>query len=150
MAKLLLTILMMFCKEVVIHHLVGYLCAYTLSWLTIWNCVSLSQTKKAEIRLTRVTCALTLENLSSVFGDVETLSHVHASTKSVYTGENVRASQRIQKLKWVWYSMLGSNIWIVNIFECMFTVSCGETILYIYNMNMLWVTCYGETFKCLP
>ena len=33
--------------------------------------------------------------------DVVTLSHVHASTMSVYTGENVRASQRIQKLNLV-------------------------------------------------
>ena len=31
--------------------------------------------------------------------DVVTLSHVHESTMSVYIGENVRASKRIQKLK---------------------------------------------------
>ena len=42
--------------------------------------------------------------------DVVTMSHVHASTKCVHTGKHVRASQRIQKLKWVCYSLLGSNI----------------------------------------
>ena len=48
--------------------------------------------------------------------NVVKLSYVHASTMSVYTGENVRASQRIQKLKWVCYSLLGSNILLVYIF----------------------------------
>ena len=48
--------------------------------------------------------------------DVVTLSHVHASTMSVHTGEKVRASQRIQNLEWVCYSLLGSNILVVYIF----------------------------------
>ena len=32
--------------------------------------------------------------------DVVALSHVHAATMSVYTGENVCASQRLQTLNW--------------------------------------------------
>ena len=48
--------------------------------------------------------------------DVVTLPHVHYSTMSVHTGENVRASQRIQKLKRVFYSLLGSNISAVYVF----------------------------------
>ena len=32
--------------------------------------------------------------------DAVSLSHVHAATMSVYTGENLRASQRLQTLKW--------------------------------------------------
>ena len=57
------------------------------------------------------------------------LSHVHASTMNVHIGENVRASQRIQKLKWVCYSLLRSiYLW----HECMFAVSCG-----VYNMFVL-------------
>ena len=32
--------------------------------------------------------------------DAVALSHVHAATMSVHTGENVRASQRLQTLKW--------------------------------------------------
>ena len=69
--------------------------------------------------------------------DVVTLSHVHASTMSVHTGDIVLASQRIQKLKWVCYSQLGTNILVVYILdECTFTVSCvGENpcihIMYI-------------------
>ena len=32
--------------------------------------------------------------------DAVALSHVHAAIMSVHTGENVRASQRLQTLKW--------------------------------------------------
>ena len=41
---------------------------------------------------------------------------VHESTMSVHTGVNVSASQRIQKLKRVCYSLLGSNILVVYVF----------------------------------
>ena len=38
--------------------------------------------------------------------DAVALSHVHAATMRVYTGENVRGSQRLQTLKVVCYSLL--------------------------------------------
>ena len=60
---------------------------------------------------------------------VVTFSHVHASTMSVYTGENVRACQRIQKLKWVCYSLLGSNISVMG--ACLLS-HVGRKSLYIY------------------
>ena len=60
---------------------------------------------------------------------VVTLSHVHASTMSVYTGKNVRASQRIEKLKLVCYSLLGSNISIMG--ACLLS-HVGRKSLFIY------------------
>ena len=66
--------------------------------------------------------------------DVVTLSHVHESTMSVYTGENVRASQRIQKIKRVCYSLLGSNNSAVCVFcmsECLLS-HVGRRSLYKY------------------
>ena len=59
--------------------------------------------------------------------DVITLSYVHALTMSVYIGENVRASQNIQRLKWISYSLLGSNNLVVYIFGL--KLSCGEKIV---------------------
>ena len=66
--------------------------------------------------------------------DVVTLSHVHESTMSVHTGANVRASQRIQKLKRVCYSLLGSNIFVVYVFgmsACLLS-HVGSKSLYKY------------------
>ena len=66
--------------------------------------------------------------------DVVTLSHVHESTMSVHTGVNVRASQRIQKLKRVCYSLLGSNIFVVYVFgmsACLLS-HVGSKSLYKY------------------
>ena len=70
--------------------------------------------------------------------DVVTLSHVHESTMSVHTGENVRASQRIQKLKRVCYSLLGSNILVVYIFgmsACLLS-HVGRKSLYKYYISV--------------
>ena len=54
--------------------------------------------------------------------DAVALSHVHAATLRVYTGENVRASQRLHLLFAALIEYFSS---IYRWHESMFTVSCG-------------------------
>ena len=79
-----------------------------------------------------------LENLSTWFAIEVALSHVHAATMSVFTGENVRASQRLQTLKWflLYAALIEYFSCIYRWHECMFTVSCGYNAFNVYRREL--------------
>ena len=137
-AKLLLTILIMYCKEVVTHHLIWVSLRLRIVMINDLKLCTIVTNQEGRISFDEDHMRLDAGNPVIRVCDVVTLSHVHESTMSVHTGENVRASQRIQKLKRVCYSLLRSNILVVYIFgmiACLLS-HVGRKSLYKYYISV--------------
>ena len=86
------------CKEVVVNHLIGYLCAYALSLLRSEIVCAIVTNQKGRVSLDEDHILFDARKPVIRVCDAVALSHVHAATMRVYTGENVGASQRLQTL----------------------------------------------------